>query len=237
MLVFLHEGLGSADLWRDFPERVASSTGCPVLAYSRSGYGRSSSIVLPRPLTYMHDEGIGVLPELLEALSITDAILVGHSDGASIAIVFAGSGDPRASRVRGIVLEAPHVFVEDVSITSIEAAKVAYEKGDLKKRLEKWHGENVEVAFRGWNAAWLDPGFRSWNIERYLAGISVPVMAIQGAGDEYGTLAQLDAIESGLHSPFERVVLPGCGHAPHRDQPEATLAAITRFVRALIQAS
>jgi pimeloyl-ACP methyl ester carboxylesterase len=230
-VVFLHEGLGSVSTWRDFPDRIARATACGVLVYSRLGYGRSEPVPLPRPLTYMHDEALVTLPEVLDAAGVRDAILLGHSDGGSIALVFAGSGLPTTVRVRGLVLEAPHVFVEDVSVASIAAAAEAYRTGDLRARLARHHRDNVECAFWGWNRAWLDPGFRSWNIEEYLPRVHVPTLAIQGEDDPYGTLAQLDSIETKSGGPVSRLVLPRCGHAPHRDQTEATIEAVARFVR------
>ncbi len=230
-LVFLHEGLGSVSMWRDFPARVAEATGCGALVFSRLGYGKSDPVTLPRPLDYMQREGRDTLPEVLDAAGVREAILVGHSDGGSIAIVHAAT--ERQARVRGLVLMAPHVFVEDVSVTSIARAADAYRTTDLRARLARHHGDNVDGAFWGWNRAWLDPGFRAWNIEEYLPRVRVPVLAIQGADDEYGTLAQIDAIERGAGGMVQRVVLAACGHSPHRDQPEATLDASVRFVRTL----
>ena len=227
-LVFLHEGLGCVDMWRDFPARVAHASGCGVLVYSRAGYGRSDACELPRPLRYMHDEALDVLPELLRAAGVREHVLVGHSDGASIAIVHAGA-EPRPG-LRGLILEAPHVFCEDISVRSIDAARRAYEVNDLRARLKRYHGDNVDGAFRGWNRAWLDPDFRRWNIEEYLPGIRVPAQVIQGADDEYGTLAQVEAIRAQAGAPVETVILPACGHSPHRDQADAVLEAMTRFV-------
>ncbi len=232
-LVLLHEGLGSVRGWRDFPARLARETGLGVLVYSRWGYGQSDPVSLPRPLTYMHDEALASLPEVLDAAGVRRAVLFGHSDGASIALIFAGSGLPAAQRVLGLVLEAPHVFVEELSVQSIAAAAEAYLTTDLRARLWRQHGDNVDGAFRGWNGAWLDPGFRAWNIEEFLPGVKVPSLVIQGRDDPYGTLAQVDAIETKSGGPVSRLVLPSCGHAPHRDQPEATIEAVTRFVRAL----
>jgi len=232
-IVLLHEGLGSVRGWRDFPARLARETGLGVLAYSRWGYGQSDPVSLPRPLTYMHDEALASLPEVLDAAGVRRAILLGHSDGASIALIFAGSGLPAAQRVLGLVLEAPHVFVEDVSVQSIAAAAEAYRATDLRARLSRQHGDNVDGAFRGWNGAWLDPGFRAWNIEEYLPRVKVPSLVIQGEDDPYGTLAQVDAIETRSGGPVSRLVLPSCGHAPHKDQPEATIEAVARFVRSL----
>lgn len=228
-LVFLHEGLGCVSTWRDFPARVAEATGCGALVYSRAGYGNSDPIELPRLVNFMHTEALATLPEVLDMFSIHDAILIGHSDGGSIALIYAGgTHDPR---LRGLILLAPHVFVEDVSIESIRKAKEDYETGPLKQALTRHHGTNVECAFRGWNNVWLAPEFRRWNIEEYLPGINVPILVIQGEGDQYGTLQQVEAIERGCKCPVQRLILPHCGHSPHRDQPERTLAAITAFVR------
>jgi pimeloyl-ACP methyl ester carboxylesterase len=205
---------------------VAEATGCPGLVYSRYGYGKSEPLDAPRAIDYMHREALEVLPDLLARLDIVRPILIGHSDGASIALIHAG-----ADRwpVRGVVALAPHVFVEEVSIASIAQAKVAFETTDLAARLGRHH-DHVESAFRGWNDIWLHPDFRRWNIEGCLPGIRCPVLAIQGLDDQYGTVAQLDAIAVQVGGPFERVMLEACGHSPHRDQPDATLAAIERFV-------
>ncbi len=229
-LVFLHEGLGSVSQWRDFPARLAAATGLGALVYSRWGYGQSDPVTLSRPLTYMHDEGLVVLPELLRTLDVHDAILVGHSDGASIALVHAGSG--AAPEVRALVLEAPHVFVEDVSVASIARAAEAFRAGDLRTRLARHHAD-PDGAFWGWNRAWLDPGFRTFDLTAFLPQIRVPVLVIQGAGDEYGTLAQVECIERGCGGPVRRLVLEACGHAPHRDQPERTLESMVEFVSPL----
>ncbi len=225
-LVFLHEGLGSVSLWRDFPAQVAAATGRRAFVYSRRGYGQSEPITPPRPLTYMHDEA-ALLPAILDAAGIGPAILVGHSDGASIALIHAATGAPR---IRGLVLLAPHVFVEDLSVASIGAARVAYLEGDLRARLARHHAD-VDGAFWGWNRAWLDPGFRAWNLEAFLPAIRVPTLVIQGKDDAYGTLAQVAAIARGLGGPITTAILDACGHAPHRDQPAATLAAIAAYSR------
>lgn len=228
-LVFLHEGLGSVSLWRDFPQRVAEATALPALVYSRVGYGRSTTLDAPRTPLYMHDEALTTLPALLDALGIAVPILIGHSDGASIALIHAGSG---ARPVRSLIALAPHVFVEDLSIAGIEQARLAYEGSDLRMKLGRYHAD-VDSAFRGWNDIWLSPAFRDWNIEAVLPRVACPLLLIQGRDDEYGTLAQLDAIERGVSGPVERVELDDCGHSPHRDQPEATLAAITDFISTL----
>ena len=230
-LVFLHEGLGSAKQWRDFPERIARATKLRAMADSRHGYGGSAAITLPRPLDYMQREAKELLPRLLDELSISSAILVGHSDGASIALVAAATD--AAPRVKALVLEAPHVFVEDVSVASIAKAREAYETGDLRDKLAKHHGANVDLAFRGWNEAWLDPEFRKWNIEEYLPRIEVPVLVIQGESDPYGTRAQVDAIVRQAHGRVEVVMLADCGHAPHRERPVETEAAMVAFLTPL----
>ena len=228
-LVFLHEGLGCVALWKDFPAQVARRTGCEMLAYSRQGYGQSDPVEVPRPLTYMHDEGLDVVPQVLDATRLRETVLVGHSDGGSIALVNAGGvQDPR---VTALVLLAPHVFNEAMCVASIRDAKVAYETTDLRARLKRFHGDNVDGAFWGWNRAWLDPEFMQWSIEEYLPGINLPLLMIQGEDDQYGSLGQLDAIERRVKGPVERHVLPACAHSPHRDQPEATLGAIADFVR------
>ncbi len=219
--VFLHEGLGSIGLWRDFPARLCARTGRAGLVYSRYGYGDSDVLAAPRSVDYMHHEALVVLPELLRALGVAAPILVGQSDGASIAIIAAGSGTVNA---RALVLLAPHVFVEDETVTGIEAARHTYEMTDLPARLARRH-RDADATFWGWNDIWLDPAFRSWNITDFLPDVRCPVLCVQGADDEYGTLAQLDAIEAGVEGPVERVVLANCGHSPHLEQPEATLDA------------
>ena len=228
-LVFLHEGLGCVELWRDFPERVAQATGCDTLVYSRIGYGRSDPVELPRPLTYMHHEGLEILPDVLDAAGIRQCVLIGHSDGASIAIIHAGG--VRDPRVLALVLLAPHVFNEAICVASIEQAREAF-WSRLRDKLAVYHGDNVDCAFRGWNDAWLDPGFLDWNIEEYLAAIDVPVLVIQGRDDEYGTLDQVDAIARQCGGPVRTLLLEDCRHSPQRDRTEASLAAITTFVDA-----
>lgn len=225
-LVFLHEGLGSVAMWRDFPQHVADATALSTLTYSRAGYGRSTSVTSPRTPHYMHDEALIVLPALLDALGITDPILIGHSDGASIALIHVGAG---IRPVRAMVAMAPHVFVEELSISSIAAAKQAFSHTDLRARLGRYH-DDVDSAFWGWNDIWLSPSFRNWNIEASLPRIACPLLLIQGRDDEYGTLAQLDAIERQVAGRVERLELDDCGHSPQRDQPQATVGAIAGFV-------
>jgi len=227
-LVFLHEGLGSVAQWRDFPERLAQACGLPAFVYSRANYGQSSATApLPRPVRYMHDEAL-LLPEVLRAAGISDPILVGHSDGASISILYAADHP-----VRGLALEAPHVFGEEVSFASIARAKEAYEKGGLRDRLAKYHA-NVDAAFYGWNGPWLDPEFRNWNLTDRLPRIEAPILVVQGLADEYGTVAQVEAIRRGAGGKVDATLLEGCGHSPHREKPEEALEAMQAFVRSVL---
>jgi len=230
-LVFLHEGLGSASHWKDFPALVSASTGCPVTVYSRYGAGNSDPLTEARPVRYMHDEALDVLPELLAALPIENPILIGHSDGASIAIIYAGAHD----RLRGAVLLAPHVFVEELSVRSIAEAKVSFESTDLRERLGRYHRDPART-FWGWNSIWLHPDFRSWNIEEYLPGVTCPMLVIQGLDDQYGTMAQVEAIRKRSGGPVEVLKLENCRHSPQRDQPKVTLEAITKFVEEIVRA-
>ena len=226
-IVLLHEGLGCVALWRDFPAALAQATGRPVFAYSRQGYGQSDPAPLPRPLTYMHDEATR-LPAILDAAGIGPAILVGHSDGASIAAIAAGSHyDPRT---RALILIAPHFFTEEMGLAAIHAAREAYEAGPLRTSLAKYH-RDVESAFRGWNGAWLDPGFRAWRIDEYLPYIRLPILLVQGEADPYGTGAQLHAAQDLAYGPVETLLLPGVKHAPHLEAREPTIDAIAEFVR------
>ena len=228
-IVFLHEGLGSVSMWRDFPQKVADATGCEAIVYSRAGYGRSDAAELPRTTRYMHDEGLKVLPAFLDALQLDRPILLGHSDGGSIALICAGgTGTPLA----GVVLMAPHVLVEDISVNSIAQAKVAWQSTDLPARLGKYHAD-VEAAFWGWNDIWLHPDFRAWNIEEYLPGIACPVLAIQGEDDEYGTMDQIDRIAAQARD-VDLVKLADCRHSPHKDQPAAVIEAVGEFVNRIL---
>jgi pimeloyl-ACP methyl ester carboxylesterase len=225
-LIFLHEGLGSVAAWRDFPARLAADTGARAIIYSRRGYGKSDPVLLPRQPDYMHRAALEELPALRQALGIANPILIGHSDGGSIALIHAGAG---RWPVRALILEAPHVFVEELSLAGIAAAKQAYDSGALKSRLARAH-DHVEPMFRGWNDIWLSPQFRDWNIESSLPTIACPVLAIQGADDQYGTLAQIAAIERGVGGACEKLVLASCGHAPHRDREAATREAMAGFI-------
>ncbi|MFQ5554198.1 MAG: alpha/beta fold hydrolase [Acidimicrobiia bacterium] len=230
-LVFLHEGLGSTSAWHDFPDRLCDVTGCGAVVYSRAGYGGSDPVTLPRPLTYMHDEALLTLPRLLVALDIDDAVLVGHSDGGSIAVIHAAA--PTSDRVRGLILEAPHVFVEQFGLDTIVGVRESFERGELRHRLARHH-RDVDVAFWGWYDAWTDPGFLTWNLEKYVPMISKPILLIMGRDDRYGTAAQLDAIEAGANVSVSRVEPDDCGHAPHRDQPRIVLEAMKEFVAGLV---
>jgi pimeloyl-ACP methyl ester carboxylesterase len=225
-IVLLHEGLGSVTTWGDFPDRLAARTGTGVFVYSRAGYGRSSSVTLPRPLDYMQREATEVLPQLLYAIGFRRGILFGHSDGATIAAWYGGSVQDH--RVRGLVLMAPHFFIEESNIEAIRKAVQSYATTDFRARLARHHGD-VDAAFRGWSGAWLDPGFATFDTTEALAYIRVPVLVVQGAADPYGTLAQLRVVEEECYCPVETAVLEGVGHAPHREQPDETLAAVAAF--------
>ena len=225
-LVLLHEGLGSVAMWGDWPLRLAQATQAHVFVYSRAGYGRSSPVALPRPLTYMKDEAQQVVPLLLDRLGFSRIVLVGHSDGGSIAAIYAGlSGD---QRIRGLCLMAPHFFNEDICVAAIAQAKIAYETGDLKRRLARYH-DNVDVAFYGWNGAWLDPEFLKWNIEEFLPGIRVSALVIQSDNDPYGTIKQVESIQHTSGALVTAAIIKGIGHSPHRDAADQTLHLIPKF--------
>jgi len=228
-LAFLHEGLGSVAMWKDFPDDLAKRTGCPALVYSRRGYGWSDGGSAPFQPDYMHREARIALPELLGALKVADPVLIGHSDGASIALIAAGEGTVNA---QALILEAPHVFVEDINISSIQAVRETFETTDLKARLGRYH-RDPEASFRAWNDAWLNPAFRAWNIENILAATRCPVLVIQGEDDPYGTAAQTEAIARQAGGACRIELLADCGHAPHRDQREKTLAAMAGFIEKL----
>jgi pimeloyl-ACP methyl ester carboxylesterase len=233
-LVFLHEGLGSAELWRDFPDHLAARLGARALLYSRFGYGYSDGLTGKRTPQFMDEEALSVLPALLQATGIEAPLLVGHSDGASIALIHAARG---GRPVAGLALMAPHVFVEPVCLASIAKIRDVYLKsasdaGGLRSRLAKYHSR-VDDAFLGWADTWLAPEFRGWNIEDLIGAVAAPMLLIQGRNDEYGTLAQLDRIEARTAGPVSRLVLDACGHAPHRDHESAVLDAIAAFAAAV----
>ena len=225
-IIMLHEGLGCVALWRDFPQKLAAAAGLGVFAYSRAGYGGSDPVSLPRPLDYMSREARMSLPALLDAIGLKHGILLGHSDGASIAAIYAG--ERADERIKGLILMAPHLFTEAMGLAAIAEAGHAYETGDLRARLAKYHG-HVDVAFRGWNDAWLDPGFKAWTIKDSVNRWRVPALLIQGADDQYGTLKQIRAIEARSPAPVTSLILEACRHAPQFDRPEATIDAIVRF--------
>jgi len=226
-LVFLHGGLGSLAAWGDYPARVAEATRCGAFVYSRVGYGSSDPAPLPRSISFMHDEALLFLPKILTLFQIQNAVLFGHSDGGSIAIIHTGSGTS-PTHIRGLVLEAPHVFVEDITINSIAKGVENYDQ-DLKARLAKYHG-NVDNTFGGWSRVWLDPKFRSWNIEEYLPRITVPSLVIQGEDDGFGTLAQVESIKGKSGGRVSTKIFSDCGHRPHRRYPDQTLQASVDFL-------
>jgi pimeloyl-ACP methyl ester carboxylesterase len=233
-LVFLHEGLGSVSSWGDFPERLSLLTGCGAFVYSRAGYGKSDPAALPRPIRFMHDEA-ELLADMLEQLGIRESILVGHSDGASIALIYAGG--EKAAGLCGLVLEAPHVFTEPSGLASIARIAEAYRESDLRERLARHHGPNTDNAFWGWNDVWLHPDFRDWNIEEFLPRIKVPILILQGEDDEYGTWRQIEAIQRQSGGPVEAEAIPACGHTPHRKHPERTLRSMASFILKLRRTS
>jgi pimeloyl-ACP methyl ester carboxylesterase len=222
-VVLLHEGLGSVGLWRGFLPDLAEATGARVVAYSRFGHGASDPPPRPRTPRFMHEEALEVLPALLDALGIEDPILVGHSDGASIALIHAASRP-----VRAVVAMAPHVFVEAPCLAEIREARSAYERGRLRERMARHH-RDPDAAFYGWNDVWLHPDFPRWSIEDVLGAITCPLLLIQGTEDQYGTLEQLDRIEAAAAGPVERLHV-ACRHAPHLEAPEETLAATAGFI-------
>jgi pimeloyl-ACP methyl ester carboxylesterase len=231
-IVMLHHGLGSVGLWRDFPDRVASATGAGVFVYSRAGCGRSSPGPRRAPLLFMDEEARGVLPRVLEAIGFQRGILFGHSDGASIATIYAGSVQDH--RVRGLVLLAPHFFTEERGLAEIRRTREEFAANDLRDKLKRWHSD-VDGAFRAWADPWLDPEFKKWDITEALSYIRVPILVIQGADDEYGTLKQVQAVQDECFCPVEALILPSVRHAPYRDAPEATLSAAASFISRLLR--
>ncbi|MCK6413752.1 MAG: alpha/beta hydrolase [Azonexus sp.] len=227
-LVLLHEGLGSVAMWRDFPQKLAAASGARVVVFSRAGYGGSDAYAEPRTPHYMHREGEQMLPAFLAALGIERPLLVGHSDGGSIALICAGAHPELAA---GLVVMAPHEFVEEITLAGIRAAREVWQTSDWRDKLGRYHRDPVRV-FHDWNDAWLAPEFRDWNIEDYLPRIACPVLALQGEDDEYATMRQIEVI--GAVVPGAAVLkLPACGHSPQRDQEAAVLAAIVGFAERL----
>jgi pimeloyl-ACP methyl ester carboxylesterase len=220
--VLLHEGLGSVDLWRGFPRALHAATGRRLIAFSRHGHGRSEPPPRPRTPAFFHEEALTVLPDLFAQLDVEAPLLVGHSDGGSIALIHAARHP-----VAGIALLAPHVVVEDVTVTEIRAARERYRDGDLRARMARHH-DDVDAAFWGWCDVWLDPAFRDWSVEAEAEDVDCPTLLIQGRDDPYGTLDQLDRIAARVRGPVERLVVPG-GHSPHLEAADEVLAAVTAF--------
>jgi len=231
-IVMLHEGLGSTALWGAFPEKLAAATGVGVFVYSRAGYGKSSPGQLPRTVRFMHEEACDVLPRVLDAIGLQRGILLGHSDGASIAAIYAGSVQDH--RVRGLVLIAPHFFTEEMGIAEIRRARDAFVAGSLREKLKRWHAD-VDCAFRSWSEPWLDPEFAKWDITEALGYIRVPMLIVQGEHDQYGTLCQLEVAERECFCPVETAVLPGIRHDPPREAPEETLSTVAGFINRLLR--
>jgi len=231
-VVMLHEGLGSVGLWGSFPDELAAATGTGVFVYSRAGYGKSSGAKLPRTTSFMDEEAREVLPRVLEAIGFRRGFLLGHSDGASIATIYAGSVQDH--RVRGLVLIAPHFFTEELGLAEIRRARKSFVSGALREKLAPWHAD-VDTAFRSWNEPWLDPAFAKWDITDALGYIRVPILIVQGENDQYGTPRQLEAAKDECFCPVETVVLPGTRHIPHREAAELTLKAIADFFNRLLQ--
>jgi pimeloyl-ACP methyl ester carboxylesterase len=228
-IMLLHEGLGSLGLWRSFPAEVSLATGRRLLAYSRHGYGHSELVTGPRNIDYMHREALEVLPEVLAILDVERPVLLGHSDGASIAMIYAGS---EVSSTAALILIAPHVLVEDLTVAAIEEARQAFLNTDLAERLGKHHTDPA-ATFWGWNDLWLSDQFRRWDIREVLPAITCPVLAIQCVDDPYGTQGQIDLIAEGVSGPVQRMILQGCGHAPHLDRPSETIQAVVTFLEGL----
>jgi pimeloyl-ACP methyl ester carboxylesterase len=227
VLVLLHQGLGCVEMWRDFPRRLCTATGLPVLVYSRRGHGGSDSYELPWSARYMHDEALEMLPAVLAAAGIERHLIYGHSDGASIAVVHAGT---RPRGLEGIVLAAPHVFVEAVNLAKITEMRARYHSEGVRDRLARYHGANVDNAFFGWADAWLSDDFADWDLSEYLPAITVPVLIIQGEDDAYGTAAQCQRIADGVDADVANLMLSECGHSPHHEQTERVVAAVAGFV-------
>ncbi len=230
-LVLLHEGLGCVAMWKRFPAALAAATGLAVFSYSRAGYGGSSPVTLPRPIDFHTREAVDVLPRLLDAAGIGECVFIGHSDGASIALIYTGaSADPR---VVGLAAMAPHVLTEQKCVASVRDAIDAFEHGDLRARLARYHGDNIECAFRGWSDTWIDARFAAWNIERYLAGIRVPVLTLRGDKDPYNTRVHVEKIAAGVTAEVTSISLPGCGHAPHAESEAVVTDHLRTFLASL----
>jgi pimeloyl-ACP methyl ester carboxylesterase len=231
-LVFLHEGLGSIAQWKDFPAQLCLASGLPGLVYERWGFGNAEPLTGPRQSDYLHQEAQESLPEVLENCGIADPpILIGHSDGGTIALLFAAAYPdwPRA-----VITEAAHVFIEEVTLAGIRIAKQAYETTDLPQRLSRYHGDNTETLFKGWCDTWLRPEFRHWNMQAELPRIICPALVMQGHDDEYGTSAQVRTIAAGVSGPVATLLIPDCAHVPHHQARERVLAEMGRFIAAVL---
>jgi pimeloyl-ACP methyl ester carboxylesterase len=231
-IVMLHEGLGCVGLWGAFPDAIAASTGAGVFVYSRAGYGQSSPGTLPRSISFLQEEACEVLPRVLDAIGFQRGILLGHSDGASIAAIYSGSVQDH--RVRGLVLIAPHFFTEESGLAEIRRAREDFYGGLLREKLKRWHAD-VDCAFRSWNEPWLNPDFRKWDITEALGYIRVPILVVQGQDDQYGTLEQVETAQRECFCPVETAVLPGVRHVPHREAPELTRERVADFIDRLLR--
>ncbi|MCP4671843.1 MAG: alpha/beta hydrolase [Desulfobacula sp.] len=233
-LIFLHEGLGCTSLWKDFPVKLSQKTGCPALVFSRYGYGKSDPCPLPWKINFMHKQALKTLPEIIAQAKIRQYILIGHSDGGSIGVIFSGSPTSQQPKgLRGLITEAAHVFCEKITVDCIKQAKINYEYHNLKSKLEKYHGQNTDNAFYGWNDVWLNPKFMHWNIEKYLNKIKVPMLAIQGKDDQYGTKKQIASIKQHVNN-IKTHLINNCRHSPHNDQPEIVLDLMAKFIHKII---
>lgn len=231
-LILLHEGLGSAGMWGDFPDKLSAATGFGVFAWSRVGYGQSSPAKLPRMLDFMHVEAQDIMPRLLDAVGFQQGLLVGHSDGASVAAIYGGTVQDH--RVRGLVLMAPHFIVEDVTINSIREIRQAFDTTDMRQRFQRWHAD-ADATVRGWTDVWMKNDFCSWDITDVLAYIRVPILIIQGENDHYGTMRQIEIAQEECYCPVDVLLIPGIQHIPHREAPEVTLKAIAEFSQRLLR--
>jgi pimeloyl-ACP methyl ester carboxylesterase len=230
-LVFLHEGLGSIEMWHDFPEVLLEKIGCNGLLYDRWGHGRSDPLDGKRTLRYVHDEALDSLPDVLRHCQVDDSVIIGHSDGGSIALIFAAE---YPELVRGIITEAAHVFVEEITLEGIKDALEVYRNTDLKEKLARYHGDNTERIFRAWYETWLQPDFKSWNIEDCLPKIKCPVLAIQGEDDQYGTAAQVEAITNQVTGQSKPLLIPNCAHIPHKEATARVIKEMTEFILELL---
>lgn len=232
-LVLLHEGLGSIAHWKHFPQKICRNTGCECLIYDRSGYGKSEPLKSSRPLNYLHREAVDILPAVLDQAKVANPILIGHSDGGTIALLYAAAFP---EKVRGVITEAAHVFVEEITLRGIEASLKVFEEDEkLKSRLAEYQGGHTDSILSDWKNIWLNPKFRDWNIEEMLPQIKCPVLVIQGEEDEYGSVAQVEAIANQVSGPSKKLVIPGCGHRPHHQAEEVVLREMSGFITDILR--